>query len=282
MEEGRRGLSAGRVQSPALRLICERETEIEAFVRQEYWTIEADCDREARPFAAKLVEFAGEKVEQFTITDGERAAAVQAALEQAAEGKLRVEQVERKQRKRFPAPPFITSTLQQEAARKLGFTAQRTMRVAQQLYEGVDVGGGAVGLISYMRTDSVNLAQEAIAEIRAFVTDRYGADHLPEQPRIYKTKAKNAQEAHEAIRPTSVLREPGQVKPFLSAEQFRRTSWSWKRSVACQMAHALINRSPVDLERRCGQYLPRHWFHGGGARFHARLPGGTGRRHRGR
>ncbi len=248
----RRGLSAGRVQSPALRLICERETEIEAFVRQEYWSIEADCDREARPFAAKLVEFAGEKVEQFTITDGERAAAVQSTLEQAADGKLRVEQVERKQRKRFPAPPFITSTLQQEAARKLGFTAQRTMRVAQQLYEGVDVGGGAVGLISYMRTDSVNLAQEAIAEIRAFVTDRYGADHLPEQPRVYKTKAKNAQEAHEAIRPTSVLREPGQVKPFLSAEQFRLYELVWKRSVACQMAHALINQVSVNLSAGAG------------------------------
>ena len=243
----RRGLSAGRVQSPALRLICERETEIEAFLRQEYWSIEADCQGETRPFAARLVEFAGDKVEQFTITDGARAAEVQAALEQAADGKLRVEQVERKQRKRFPAPPFITSTLQQEAARKLGFTALRTMRVAQQLYEGVDVGGGAVGLISYMRTDSVNLAQEAIAEIRAYVTERYGEGYLPEQPRLYKTKAKNAQEAHEAIRPTSVLREPGTVKAFLSVEQFKLYELVWKRSVACQMAHALINQVSVSL-----------------------------------
>jgi len=243
----RRGLSAGRVQSPALRLICERETEIEAFLRQEYWSIEADCQGETRPFAARLVEFAGDKVEQFTITDGARAAEVQAALEQAADGKLRVEQVERKQRKRFPAPPFITSTLQQEAARKLGFTALRTMRVAQQLYEGVDVGGGAVGLISYMRTDSVNLAQEAIAEIRAYVTERYGEGYLPDQPRLYKTKAKNAQEAHEAIRPTSVLREPGAVKAFLSVEQFKLYELVWKRSVACQMAHALINQVSVSL-----------------------------------
>ncbi len=243
----RRGLSAGRVQSPALRLICERETEIEAFLRQEYWTIEADCQGETRPFAARLVEFAGDKVEQFTITDAACAAVVQATLEQAADGKLRVEQVERKQRKRFPAPPFITSTLQQEAARKLGFTALRTMRVAQQLYEGVDVGGGAVGLISYMRTDSVNLAQEAIAEIRAYVTERYGADHLPEQPRLYKTKAKNAQEAHEAIRPTSVLREPAAVKAFLSVEQSKLYELVWKRSVACQMAHALINQVAVSL-----------------------------------
>ncbi|AUB83078.1 type I DNA topoisomerase [Candidatus Thiodictyon syntrophicum] len=243
----RRGLSAGRVQSPALRLICERETEIEAFLSQEYWSIEADCQGETRPFAARLVEFGGEKVEQFTITDAARAAEVQAALEQAADGKLRVEQVERKQRKRFPAPPFITSTLQQEAARKLGFTALRTMRVAQQLYEGVDVGGGAVGLISYMRTDSVNLAQEAIAEIRAYVTERYGEGYLPEQPRLYKTKAKNAQEAHEAIRPTSVLREPGAVKAFLSVEQFKLYELVWKRSVACQMAHALINQVSVSL-----------------------------------
>jgi DNA topoisomerase-1 len=141
----RRGLSAGRVQSPALRLICERESEIEAFERREYWTLEADCEKDTRPFTARLVELAGGKVEQFTIVDEVRAAQVRDTLERAAQGRLRVEQVERKQRKRFPAPPFITSTLQQEAARKLGFTAQRTMRVAQQLYEGVDVGGGAVG-----------------------------------------------------------------------------------------------------------------------------------------
>ncbi len=243
----RRGLSAGRVQSPALRLICERESEIEAFDRREYWTIEADCAKEARPFTAKLVELNGEKVEQFSIVDGGRADQVREALEQAAQGRLRVEQVERKQRKRYPAPPFITSTLQQEAARKLGFTAQRTMRVAQQLYEGVDVGGGAVGLISYMRTDSVNLAQEALAEIRAYVAERYGTDHLPEGPRLYKTKAKNAQEAHEAIRPTSILREPGQVKVHLTQEQFRLYELVWRRTLACQMEHALINQVSVSL-----------------------------------
>ncbi|MGE5153435.1 MAG: type I DNA topoisomerase [Bdellovibrio bacteriovorus] len=248
----RRGLSAGRVQSPALRLICERESEIEAFVRQEYWTIEADCAKETRPFIARLVELAGDKVEQFTVTDGTRAEEVRDTLEQAAAGRLRVEQVERKQRKRYPAPPFITSTLQQEAARKLGFTAQRTMRVAQQLYEGVDVGGGAVGLISYMRTDSVNLAQEAVAELRAYVAERYGADHLPEQPRLYKTKAKNAQEAHEAIRPTSILREPGQVKAHLSQEQFRLYELIWKRTLACQMEHALINQVSVSLSAGAG------------------------------
>jgi len=248
----RRGLSAGRVQSPALRLICERESEIEAFSRREYWSLEADCEKEGRPFTARLVELAGDKVEQFTIVDAERATQVREALEDAAQGKLRVEQVERKQRKRFPAPPFITSTLQQEAARKLGFTAQRTMRVAQQLYEGVDVGGGAVGLITYMRTDSVNLAQEALDEIRGYVAERYGADHLPDGPRLYKTKAKNAQEAHEAIRPTSILREPASIKPHLTQEQFRLYELIWKRTLACQMEHALINQVSISLSAGAG------------------------------
>ncbi|RKT45155.1 type I DNA topoisomerase [Thiocapsa rosea] len=243
----RRGLSAGRVQSPALRLICEREDEIEAFVRQEYWSIEADAAKDARRFTAKLVEFEGEKVEQFTVVDGERAATIHETLERAAAGTLKVEEVERKQRKRNPAPPFITSTLQQEAARKLGFTAQRTMRVAQQLYEGVDVGGGPIGLISYMRTDSVNLAQEALDEIRAYVTERYSADHLPEQPRFYKTKAKNAQEAHEAIRPTSVYQVPKEIRAHLSADQFKLYELIWKRTLACQMAHALINQVAISL-----------------------------------
>ena len=251
----RRGLSAGRVQSPALRLICEREIEIEAFVQREYWTIEADAAKDDRSFAAKLVTFGGDRVEQFSITDAARAGEVKSALEQAAGGTLRVEQVERKQRKRFPAPPFITSTLQQEAARKLGFTAQRTMRVAQQLYEGVDVGGGAVGLITYMRTDSVNLAQEALTEIRAFIVQRYGAADLPEQARLYKTKSKNAQEAHEAIRPTSILREPGAIAPHLTAEQAKLYELIWKRTLACQMMHALINQVAVDLSAGAGNLL---------------------------
>jgi DNA topoisomerase-1 len=248
----RRGLSAGRVQSPALRLICEREDEIEAFVRQEYWSIEADAAKDARRFTAKLVEFEGEKVEQFSIVDGERAATVHQTLEQAAAGKLKVDEVERKQRKRNPAPPFITSTLQQEAARKLGFTAQRTMRVAQQLYEGVDVGGGPIGLITYMRTDSVNLAQEALDEIRAYVTERFGANHLPGQPRFYKTKAKNAQEAHEAIRPTSVYQVPKEIRAHLSADQFKLYELIWKRTLACQMAHALINQVAITLSAGAG------------------------------
>ncbi|MCG6941792.1 MAG: type I DNA topoisomerase [Thiohalocapsa sp.] len=243
----RRGLSAGRVQSPALRLIVERELEIEAFQSQEYWTVEADAKAEEKPFSAKLTQFGGEKVEQFSITGEARAREVEAALQQAADGKLRVEKVERKQRKRNPAPPFITSTLQQEAARKLGFTAQRTMRTAQQLYEGVDIGQGAVGLITYMRTDSVNLAQEAIAELRDYIGERYGADHLPAQARAFKTKSKNAQEAHEAIRPTSIRNVPKDIKAHLTADQAKLYELIWKRTLACQMAHALINQVAVDL-----------------------------------
>jgi DNA topoisomerase-1 len=248
----RRGLSAGRVQSPALRLIVEREQEIEAFQSQEYWTVEADAkapDEKVgdKPFTAKLTQFGGEKVEQFSITDEKRAREVEAALQTAAAGKLRVEQVERKQRKRNPAPPFITSTLQQEAARKLGFTAQRTMRTAQQLYEGVDIGQGAVGLITYMRTDSVNLAQEAIADLREYIGERYGQKYVPDQPRAFKTKSKNAQEAHEAIRPTSIRNLPKDIKQHLTADQAKLYELIWKRTIACQMAQALINQVAVDL-----------------------------------
>ena len=243
----RRGLSAGRVQSPALRMICERELEIEAFQIREYWSVEADAAKGGKGFGARLTQFEGAKLEQFSITDETRARAVREALERAADGALVVESVERKQRKRNPAPPFTTSTLQQEAARKLGYTAQRTMRVAQQLYEGVDVGEGATGLISYMRTDSVNLSQEAITEVRAYVTERYGVDHLPPEARIFKTKAKNAQEAHEAIRPTAIGREPKAIKTALSPEQAKLYELIWKRTLACQMAQALIDTVAVDL-----------------------------------
>jgi DNA topoisomerase-1 len=243
----RRGLSAGRVQSPALRLIVEREQEIEAFVRREYWTVTADAVKAGKPFEARLTHFVGTKLDQFGIGDEDRAREVERALEAAAGGLLRVEKVERKQRKRNPAPPFITSTLQQEAARKLGFTAQRTMRVAQQLYEGVDIGGGAVGLVTYMRTDSVNLAAEALDEIRGYVAERYGKDALPPQARRYKTKAKNAQEAHEAIRPTSIRRVPMEIGAHLTKDQARLYELIWKRTLACQMDHALIDMVAVDL-----------------------------------
>ncbi len=243
----RRGLSAGRVQSPALRLICEREEQIEAFTAREYWTIEADTEKDGQGFNAKLSQFGGEKLTQFSITDGERAAEVEKTLLAAASGRLNVLQVEKKQRKRNPAAPFTTSTLQQEAARKLGFTAQRTMRIAQQLYEGVDIGGGAVGLITYMRTDSVNLADDALSELRGYIGERFGVDQLPKTARQFKTKAKNAQEAHEAIRPTSVLNEPDKIANHLDKDQLKLYSLIWKRTVACQMIHATIDTVAADL-----------------------------------
>jgi DNA topoisomerase-1 len=247
----RTGLSAGRVQSPALRLIVEREEEIEAFKIQEYWTIDARASREDEAFTARLNEYQGEKVKQFTFTNAEEAEHAKKALLGAAAGKLTVSRVEKKQRKRQPAPPFITASLQQEAIRKLGFTAQKTMRVAQQLYEGIEIEGGSAGLITYMRTDSVNLAQEALSEIRGYVAERFGIHLLPAKPRFYKTKSKNAQEAHEAIRPTSVSRTPEQLKAFLSDDQRKLYELVWKRTVACQMIDALFDTVTADLA--CGQ-----------------------------
>ncbi|MDH3221184.1 MAG: DNA topoisomerase I [Gammaproteobacteria bacterium] len=246
----RRGLSAGRVQSPALRMIVERELEIEAFNPQEYWSIESDNVFEDQPFSAKLNQLAGEKVKQFTITNAEQAQAAHRRLSDAAQGKLRVARVEKKQRKRNPAPPFTTSTLQQEASRKLGFGAQRTMRTAQRLYEGIDIGAGQVGLISYMRTDSVTLSNDAISEIREFIADKFGKNNLPETPREYKTKSKNAQEAHEAIRPTSARNEPFKIKQHLGDDEFRLYSLIWKRTMACQMIHATLDTVSIDLA--CG------------------------------
>ena len=243
----RRGLSAGRVQSPALRLIVEREEEIERFVAREYWSVEADTSCKGQNFSAKLIQFAGEKLEKFSIDNSARADEVEAALLKAAEGKLTVTKVSKKQTRRNPSPPFTTSTLQQEASRKLGFTAQRTMRTAQQLYEGIDIGGETVGLISYMRTDSVNLANDALDEIREFIGQRFGKDNVPAEPRLFKTKSKNAQEAHEAIRPTSALRVPESIEGHLSKEQFRLYELIWKRTIACQMVHATLDTVAVDL-----------------------------------
>jgi DNA topoisomerase-1 len=247
----RRGLSAGRVQSPALRMIVEREDEIEAFKPREYWSIEADLEKDQQAFTAKLTQLHGKKLSQFSVSDGGRAAEVEQELTAAAAGELTVLTVEKKQRKRNPAAPFTTSTLQQEASRKLGFTASRTMRVAQQLYEGLDIGGETVGLITYMRTDSVNLAQEALEEIRALIAERYGKHNLPGEARTFKTKAKNAQEAHEAIRPTSVQHSPEDMKGHLNAEQMKLYELVWKRTVACQMIHATINTVGVDFA--CGE-----------------------------
>ncbi|MHB8728876.1 MAG: type I DNA topoisomerase [Sulfuricaulis sp.] len=244
----RRGLSAGRVQSPALRLIVERELEIEKFIAREYWTIESDLNTRGKDFVARLTHFNGEKLEQFTVDNGARAAEIDIALRAKAQGKLEVLSVEKKQRRRNPAPPFTTSTLQQEASRKLGFTAQRTMRTAQQLYEGMDLGHGeVVGLISYMRTDAVNLANEAVAEIREVIKDRFGADNLPDEPIAYKNKSKNAQEAHEAIRPTSAVRAPETVKDHLKPDQLRLYELIWKRTMACQMVPAVLDTVTVDL-----------------------------------
>jgi DNA topoisomerase-1 len=243
----RPGLSAGRVQSPALRMICEREDEIAAFIAREYWTIDAELEHSQQKFPGKLVEYAGAKVEQFSFTTETEARAVERTLKDAAKGTLTVMGVDRKQRRRNPAPPFTTSTLQQEAARKLSFSAQKTMRVAQQLYEGVDIGEGAVGLITYMRTDSLNLSQEAIGQIRDTIVQLYGKEGLAEEPRIYKTKSKNAQEAHEAIRPTAANILPNEIEKHLEADQFRLYSLIWKRTVACQMAPAIFDTVAVEL-----------------------------------
>ncbi|MFY7698393.1 MAG: type I DNA topoisomerase [Legionella sp.] len=246
----RRGLSAGRVQSPALRLIVEREEDIERFISQEYWRILAQCNHDGAFFEARLIEYQHQKLQQFTITQEQQAIACQAALIAVAQGELIVQTVDKKQRKRNPSPPFITSTLQQEAARKLGFTARKTMMVAQQLYEGIDIGSGTVGLISYMRTDSVNLSQEAIDDVRSYIIERYGQGNCPKSPRIFKTKSKNAQEAHEAIRPTSIKRTPEMLEDALTADQFKLYALIWKRTVACQMSEALVDTVAVDLA--CG------------------------------
>ncbi|MFQ5935131.1 MAG: type I DNA topoisomerase [Acidiferrobacterales bacterium] len=248
----RRGLSAGRVQSPALRLIVEREEEIEQFKRREYWSIEADLEAKDKEFVARLTHFGGEKLDQFAIGNKQRASQVKTALRKSAQGTLVVSTVERKQRRRNPAPPFTTSTLQQEASRKLGFSAQRTMRVAQQLYEGVEMEGETVGLITYMRTDSVNLAGEGIREIRELIAQRYGDDNLPENPQVYKNRSKNAQEAHEGIRPTSAYRLPEEVSRFLKPEQLKLYELIWKRTVACQMVHATLDTVAIELEAGAG------------------------------
>ena len=252
----RRGLSAGRVQSPALRMICEREEEILAFVPQEYWTLDGEGEHTAKRFPLKLIEYKGTKVEQFSFTNTDTANEVEKNIVSAARaagtsgdalGTLKVFSIDRKERRRNPAPPFTTSTLQQEAARKLGFNARRTMRLAQQLYEGVDIGDGAIGLITYMRTDSLNLAEEAVREIREVAGRLYGKAEVAEEPRVYKTKSKNAQEAHEAIRPTSAAIVPADIESKLDADQYRLYSLIWKRAVASQMSHAVFDTVAVDM-----------------------------------
>ncbi|MCR4299663.1 MAG: type I DNA topoisomerase [Gallionella sp.] len=242
----RTGLSAGRVQSPALRLIVERELEIEAFRSQEYWTVHLDSHKDHQPFSARLFQYQGKKLEQLSIGNQAEYDTIIARLNDA---KLppKVVRVEKKAKQRYAAAPFTTSTLQQEAVRKLGMTSERTMRTAQALYEGVDIGGQTVGLISYMRTDSVNLANEAVAEIRDYIKDNFATDYLPAKQPAYKSKSKNAQEAHEAIRPTSILRTPDQVREHLNVDQLRLYEMIWKRTLACQMAPARFDTVSVDI-----------------------------------
>ena len=241
---GRRGLSAGRVQSVAVRLVVEREREIEAFVPVEYWSIEAELakrEEAKRSFIARLHRIRGEEVELHSETETQ---AVVAELEKAI---YAVTKVKEGQRRRRPAPPFITSTMQQEASRRLGFTARRTMRFAQQLYEGVDLGDGPVGLITYMRTDSTNVAEQAQAEAREYIVQQYGEKFVPPKPPRYKTRAKGAQEAHEAIRPTSVFRTPKSLKPYLDRNQYRLYELIWRRFVASQMAPAVYDTIAVEI-----------------------------------
>jgi len=242
------GLSAGRVQSPALRLIVEREREIEAFEAREYWTIEADMKHAGMDFQSRLVRLQNDRLEQFDLTTAEQAREVRDRLTRAAAGQLRVDRVNRSQRQRKPAAPFITSTLQQDAARKLRFSTQRTMRTAQSLYEGVKINGISQGLITYMRTDSVHLANDAVADLRAVIKSEFGGDYLPARPNTYQTKSKNAQEAHEAIRPTSAALNPAQLKSKLSDDQFRLYELIWRRAMASQMKPALVDTVSVEFD----------------------------------
>ena len=243
--------SAGRVQSVALRLIVDREIEIEKFRTQEYWTVEADVSAGGDPFLARLVKHDGKALKKFDLPDEASAHAARAAVRAAA---FTVAAIEKKPAKRSPPPPFTTSTLQQEASRKLGFSAQRTMQAAQRLYEGVDIGGETVGLITYMRTDGVQSAPEAIAEARAVIGGLYGKDYVPEAPRHYKTKAKNAQEAHEAIRPTSLERNPGKLR--LEPDLGRLYELIWKRMIASQMESARIERTTIRPGERRRPHRP--------------------------
>ncbi|HUX75798.1 MAG TPA: type I DNA topoisomerase [Anaerolineae bacterium] len=244
---GRRGLSAGRVQSVAVRLVVEREREIESFVPVEYWSIEAELAKQEpeqeqpRSFIARLHRIRGEEL------DLHSEAEVQDVVAELERATYTVAEVKEGQRQRGPAPPFTTSTLQQEASRRLGFTARRTMRLAQQLYEGIDLGDGPAGLITYMRTDSTNVAEQAQTEARQFILEKYGAPFVPPEPPRYKTRAKRAQEAHEAIRPTSVFRTPGSLKPVLDRNQYQLYRLIWRRFVASQMAPAVYDTITVEI-----------------------------------
>lgn len=238
--------SAGRVQSVALRLICEREQEIEQFTAQEYWDISADVAKSnGTQFKARLSHYNGEKLEKFSITNEQQATTITAALKTK---QYSVASVTPKQQRRNPYAPFSTSTLQMDASRKLGFSAKKTMQIAQKLYEGISLGGETVGLITYMRTDAISVGTDALMAARDYIGKQYGKDYLPESPRMYKTKSKNAQEAHEAIRPTAMDRRPEQVRDYLDADQFRLYDLIWKRMVASQMEAAVYDQVVVEME----------------------------------
>ena len=244
----RTGLSAGRVQSPALRMIVERELEIEAFKSREYWSISGDFNAEAAPLNAKLDQYQKEKLTQFSIENEKQATEIATAIQKVKKDDWQVIDIKEKTRKKEPPAPFITSTLQQEAVKKLGFTSSRTMRTAQTLYEGVPIDGGApIGLITYMRTDSIMLADEAIDAIRSHIKNHFGAKSVNPQIRKFKNKSKNAQEAHEAIRPTDISRNPDKIKDSLSADQFKLYRMIWQRTIAGQMIAATIDQVRVDI-----------------------------------
>ena len=228
--------SAGRVQSVALRLIVERELEIQAFKPEEYWSIHADFDAQKGSFNSNLLYYDGKKIEKLDIKNERQALEIKNDLEQK---KYYIKNIDTKTVKRSPYAPFTTSTLQQDAVRKLGFSAKKTMQIAQKLYEGISIDGSMSGLITYMRTDSTNLSQEAISEARGYIGSNFGARYLPKSPKIYKTKSKNAQEAHEAIRPTSFNRAPSAIHKYLSDDEFVLYELIWKRALASQMENAI-------------------------------------------
>lgn len=247
--------SAGRVQSVALRLICDREDEIERFISREYWDISLDMIGEQKEqFTSRLTHVNGEKLEKFSITNEKAAKDIASKLEKAD---FAISKIEKKQQKRNPAPPFITSSLQQEASRKLGFSAKKTMQIAQKLYEGVEIDGQATGLITYMRTDGVTLSGDAIAATREMILDKYGDKYLPKSPRAYKSKAKNAQEAHEAIRPTNVKLSPRDIENQLDKDQYKLYNLIWMRTMACQMESVVLDTVTADIVSKDGAYTAR-------------------------
>ncbi|MCK5555567.1 MAG: type I DNA topoisomerase, partial [Alphaproteobacteria bacterium] len=247
--------SAGRVQSVALRLICERESEIEIFKPEEYWSIETlMTTKEGKSFTSRLSALDGKKIGKMTIGSKQTA---DTAVSRIKGQEYKIATIDKKQVRRNPYPPFITSTLQQDASRKLRFGATKTMRTAQKLYEGVDIGGETVGLITYMRTDGVTLSTEAIDSSRKLIKNKFGDAYLPDSPRAYKTKVKNAQEAHEAIRPTDIFRTPETVAQYLNNDEARLYELIWKRTIACQMESAVLDQVAVDIINSDGKVVLR-------------------------